>query len=520
MLIFSGIMSCEKDFTDIGTSIVSNTKFSTTFIPVAISLENSAVEKVPSDNLTSEPGQYLLGVFASSDYEKIEASIVSQVAISTALTVAHADTITKYETGTTHIVTTIDTAFIKLPYQATLTDNISTGPTYTLDSIIGDSNKAFTFNAYQTSTYLSRLNPTEPSQVNKYYSNDVFDKVGSELNSQLNYQFIPNENDTVVIVSRRTSTNVLIKKDTFQYSSSEVPYPFARIPLKEDLIKTLFLDKYELSEFDSQDAFNDYFRGIILEATGTEGSLISFNFNNTSAALNPSIEVYYTNTVLETATNDTIKTFSENDSYSLSGIRVASYKMDNKIYPINNEVIVQGAAGNEAKIDLFGADLDGNNIADKIEELRAQNLLVNDASLSFYINQSADTTALPYRLYLYKDDENATQNSILSQIKDTYSETTFGGFLERVTDESDADYGKAEKYTFKITDYVSDLLSGESNYSPTLKLKVYNPTDAVVSDTIFTRFNWNPKAITLFNNSEINGDKKAELKISYTKKKN
>ena len=242
LLVFSGIISCEKDFTDIGTSIIDNTKFDTDALYVDIVVENSPIEKVQSDNLTTEPGQYLLGVFASSDYEKIEASIVSQLAMTTGLAVISADTITKYETATTHIVTTIDTVFLKLPYQATLDNNTSTGPEYTLDSIIGDQTKPFTLNVYETSTFLSSLNPATPSKVNKYYSNDVFGKkTGIELNETKDFQFIPNEKDTTIVVSRRTSTGLLINKDTISYTSTDIPYPFARIPLDEAKMKQLFV---------------------------------------------------------------------------------------------------------------------------------------------------------------------------------------------------------------------------------------------------------------------------------------
>ena len=187
--------------------------------------------------------------------------------------------------------------------------------------------------------------------------------------------------------------------------------------------------------------------------------------------------------------------------------------MEDKVYPVNEEVILQGAAGNEATISIFGADTDGNGLADKIEELRTENLLINDASLTVYINQSSDTTATPYQLFLYKSDEGT--NPIYSQIKDVYTEgtTTFGGLLERDSE------GKQEKYTFKITDYISDILSGETDYSPTLRLKVINATDLqAVSDTVFSNFSWNPKAVTLFNHSAID-DKKMELKISYSEEK-
>lgn len=516
--LFSTIISCEEDFKDIGSSVISNTKFDTSIDTVEITVKNSLVESVLSDNISFDPGQYLLGVHASTAYEKIEASIISQIAISTGLTLIDSDTLAKYETSTTSIVTTIDTVFIKLPYQATLDDNTSDGPEYTLDDIIGDPSKAFTFNVYQSSTYLNRLDPLDPSKLNSYKSNDVFTGTGAALNAVTDYQFKPRASDTVIVVKRWANNNVLVTKDTVKYTtstSSIVPLPFAAIPLKETSFKDIFLDKYESSEFDSQDAFNDYFRGMILEAKGSEGSLIPFNFSNTVSALNPSIEVYYTNTAYNTQSGDTIKTFRKNNSFLLSGVRSAIYKMEDKVYPVNNEIKLQGAAGSEATIDLFGADADNNGIADKIEELRDKNWLINDASLTFYINQSVDTTAIPSKLYMYKTGENSSFVSGLSQIKDAYTETTFGGDLER-----NVTTGKAEKYTFKITDYISDLISGEDDFSPLLKLKVYNSTDDPISSTVFTNYSWSPKAVTILNQDIINGDKRAILKISYSEKKN
>ena len=504
--MFTAVISCEEDFTDIGSSIIGNTKFSTSSIVVDVEMENSPITKVKSDNLSAEPGQYLLGVHASDDYQNIEASIVSQLLISTGFQVI--DAVNVYDSDTT-VVTTIDTVFFRLPYQATLNDD-STG--YDLDSIVGDQSKAFNLNVYETSTYLSGLNPTDPSKINSYNSNDVFEKTGNELNVSSNFPFIPKATDTAIVIKRWLSDNILSSKDTITYTTSTtstIPLPFAVIPLKEDKIKELFLDKYESSEFDSQSAFNNYFRGVILEATGDEGSLVSLNFNST---IRPSIEVYYTNTVVTGGV--IIDTIYKNDSFLLSGIRASTYKMEDKVYPVNENVILQGAAGNEATIELFGADNNGDGLADKIEELRAENLLINDASLTVYINQSADTTATPYQLFLYKSDENT--NPVYSQIKDVYTEgsSAFGGLLERDSE------GKQEKYTFKITDYISDILSGETDYSPTLRLKVINATDLQsVSDTVFSNFSWNPKAVTLFNHSAMDDDKKMELKISYSEEK-
>jgi len=182
--------------------------------------------------------------------------------------------------------------------------------------------------------------------------------------------------------------------------------------------------------------------------------------------------------------------------------------MEDRVYPVNNEIKIQGTAGSEGSITLFDQT--------KIDELKANNWLINDATLTFYINQSADTSHVPDRLYLYKSDKNVLSPSF-SQIKDATSEGAFGGiggFLSR-----DAN-GKKEKYTFKITDYISDILNGDAEYESILKLKAYNPSDAPASgnDVVFRNSSWNPKAVTLFNNSETNGVKKAALVISYSEK--
>ncbi|PQJ81011.1 hypothetical protein BTO18_13060 [Polaribacter porphyrae] len=504
------VLSCEEDFTNIGSEVISNTKFDTNSISVDILVENSPLEKVQSDNISRALGQYLLGVYNPSEYEKLEASIVSQLAITTGLKV-----IDESFGSDTTVVTKIDTVFIKIPYQVSLEN--STDTEFKIDSVFGDATKAFNLNIFRSNTFINNFNPSDPTKINSFFSNHVFQKDGNALNSSQNFQFIPNRNDTILEIKRRLFDDRIATKDTLKITinNSNISVPFARIPLNEEKIKELFLDKYESSEFSSQASFNNYFRGLILEATGNQGSLISFNFNNSLTTLNPSLEIYYTNTVLKSG-SIVLDTIYKNDSFPLSGFRVNTFNMDDKTYPTDDQIIVQGTAGSEAKINLFGADLNANGIADKIEEIRTKNWLINDATLTLYINDTKDTTHVPERLYLYKSYQE-NQKTINSQIKDAVSEASsggIGGLLER-------NNGKVEKYTFNITDYISDLLNSNSNFSPDLKLKVFNSTDvpAFASDTIFRNFSWNPKAITLFNNSTSDVNKKAVLKISYSKKK-
>ncbi|MGK0412376.1 MAG: hypothetical protein ACJA1B_000568 [Polaribacter sp.] len=501
--LFTIILSCEEEFTDVESNVITNTKFDTDAISVDVLTENSPLERIQSDNISRQIAQYLLGVSANPDYEKIEASIVSQISIPTGLSVLDG---VVYGADTT-VVTKIDTVFLKLPYQVTLN---SDGNKFEIDSVFGDKSKPFNLNIYRSNTYINVYNPADPSKINSFYSDDVFEKTGTELNSELNFPFIPNENDTMFVVKRRLYDDTIVDSDTiklFNSTASTIPVPFARIPLNEDLFKELFLDKYETGEFASQDAFNDYFRGIIIEATGDEGSLTSFNFNNNNSTLIPSLEVYYTNTVLKSGTV-VLDTISKNNSFPLSGFKVNTFNMEDKVYPVNNEIKIQGTAGSEGSITLFDQI--------KIDELKANNWLINDATLIFYINQSADTSHVPDRLYLYKSDANVL-NPTFSQIKDATSEGAFGGIGGFLTRDAS---GKKEKYTFKITDYISDILNGDLEYESILKLKAYNPSDAPTSgnDVVFRNSSWNPKAVTLFNNSAVNGVKKAALVISYSEK--
>ncbi|WP_026776385.1 DUF4270 family protein [Polaribacter sp. Hel_I_88] len=502
------IVSCEKDFTDIGSNVISNVKFDTNVDSVYVTAENSPLVRIQSDNigLITQPqptdlNQYLLGVYASPDYEKLEASIVSQLAISPGLQVVDDADIT----DTTDVVSVVDTVFLKLPYQVSLDAD---GTKFEIDSVIGDKTKPFNLNVYRTNTFISQLNLADPTKTNKFFSDADFEKLGDPLNDQLNFPFTPNENDTILVVNRKLFDGSIYKNDTVRYTASAtstIPVPFARIPLNKETFKNLFLDKYGEAEFSSPAAFNDYFRGVILEASGNEGSLISFNFINPNADLNPSIEVYYTNTVLNKGTTDTLKTVRKNNSFPLSGFRINTYKMEEKVYTDNNTIKIQGTAGSEGNITLFDQN--------KIDELKAKNWLINDATLTFYVNKNADSENLPERLYLYKSNQVGS-STVFTQIKDAYSEIASGGILGFL----DAD---GESYSFKLTDYLSDILSGEITYDSTLKLKAFNPSDLPnsTSDESFRNYSWNPKAVTIFNNTLANGDKRPILKISYSEKK-
>ncbi len=504
IIFLIGVISCEKDFTDVNSSLISNTKFDIGSEVFEVEVSNKEITSVRADGLSltgGALGEYLLGVYNNDKYEKIEASMVSRLTIESDIKLL------EEIYPDVEINITVDTAYLKLPYHATL--KASTANEFTLDSIIGDQTKAFNVNIFQIDTYLSELNPVDPSKTNNYLSNASYDKIGANLVAEPNYKFIPNKNDTVAYIKRRLSTGPIYDTDTIKLTNKN---PFARIPLNEDEIKRLFIDKYESPELSSQNAFDNYFRGLYVEASGEEGSLISFDLTNSVADLKPSVEIYYTGTIIRDGV--VVDTIKRSNTFLLSNFSTNVYKMNDRTYPVNKNVVIQGAAGSMAQVKLFGEDADGNGIADKIEELRAKNWLVNDASLTFYVDQEIveyDTISTPFKLFLFKDTDN---NPI--QIKDLITEgpSIYGGDLKLIDK-------KPNKYTFRITDYVSDILSGKSDKNPVLGLKVYNSSDlpTTQTDTIVRPYGWNPKAVTLLNHFIENGDRRTQLKISYTIRK-
>ncbi|MFY0628769.1 MAG: DUF4270 domain-containing protein [Flavobacteriaceae bacterium] len=510
--LLGAVISCEKDFTDIGTEIVSNGDFSTSDSILEIEITSKSIDRVQTDgfDIGGVLGQYLLGVYNNSNYEKIEASIVSQLQIPFDLTLVDRE----YGTDTT-VVTTIDTVFLTLPYQATATGSGDNGIEYELDSIIGNRVIPARLNVYRLTSFLNTLDPTDPASQNKYYSDDQYDlDLTTPLNVFQNAPFVPNKADTTQTVLRKLSDGTVYETEDIVFAS-QVPY--LSIPLKKGLIKQLFFDQYESDNFASQDAFDNYFRGIKIQAEGADGAMVSFNFAN-QTTIRPAIQIYYTNTVLKSGT--VIDTIKKTDSFLLSGVRTSTYKMTPGNTPQFNNVPLQGAAGSMAQVKILGDDNDGNGIPDGLEELRTKDWLVTDAELTFYVDQNIvrfDTIATPFRLFLYKDGLTSTNETNASLIMDyiTEGEEVVGGNLSLDSDK------RPDKYTFKITDYISELLSGDIDYLPTLGLKVFNPSDIPVtlSDTITKEYNWNPKAVMLLNHFSINGTRKAQLKISYSKKK-
>jgi hypothetical protein len=494
------VISCEKDFREIGGNVISNNQFDTKQITLEVIVKDSVLEAVRADNLAiGSLGEYLLGVYNNPDYERIEASIVSQLGI-----VVNPQTVqntTEAESGNEEDLDSIyvfNEAVLEIPYTSTRLENESDGkPKFRLDSLLGDSSIPMSLEVFRNGTFLNNLNPGDPTQQNSYMSNATY--VETELlNDDPGFTYTPDPTDTLFVFERELSTGEKFK-DTTKLANS---IPFLTVPLNKTRMKELFWDKFSDTEFASQNDLNNYFRGIILKTQGTDGSMVPLSLGTNA----PRLKFYYTITTLdEGVVKDTIV---GNYTFNFAGVVNSQYKMTAPQNAVpSNSFAIQGTAGSMATINILNGT--------ELQDLRSQNILINDASLVFNIDTSRDTTKVPSRLLIFKN----TGVGDGEQIEDSYTEQLFfGGFL------GDDDEGKPKEYTIRITDYVSNLVSGESDENYPLVLKVYNSgTDAAVINnfvqTQINTYNWNPRGVTLLNHSSANGENRAKLIISYSEEK-
>ena len=520
-LCLATLGSCEKDFSDVGSSVVNNTKFETGEILLDVEIETIDISEsnplpiyksVRADNISiGALGDYWLGVYNNDNYKTIEASFVSQLSLATSPRIKDLQPATA--NGEIDSVFVLDKVVLKLPYKATNTGRGTTErPIFRLDSVLGNKDIATSLKVYRNGTFLNRLDPDNPTKSNSFQSNHDYDQL-ELLNEDIGFTFKPNPSDTALVLTRGISSGNTYE-NTIRLANKA---PFLTIPLDMEKMKSLFWDKLDGDEFKTTDAFNSYFKGLIVKAEGNNGAMVPLNINGsiTSATL----DFHYTITRSEKQEGITDLVFKDNlpktISYSLSGVRNSIYKSSPAtITPSANNFTVQGTTGTMARIKILD-DV-------KLQELRANNWLINDALLSFYINKTINTdkNIIPQRLFIYQEKDNGSGSISPTQLSDAYKEApTFDGNLSLTDD------GTPEKYSFRLTDYLSDLLDGTTNDNSPLVLKTYNnPTDNPVIngvlDTNVSTYNWNPRGVTLLDGSETaNGTKRAVLKISYTKEK-
>jgi Domain of unknown function (DUF4270) len=523
---------CDKDFNEVGTNIIGEDHYDFDVDSTkSVIAYNQPFGAVQSNNLPTNA----LGYYNHPIFGKTKASFVTQLELIAANP--------KFINPSAVV---IDSVYLYVPYFSKLENTDSAGnKTYSLDSIYGSS--PIKLEIFESKYYLRDFDAsTGLEQVQRYYSNQ----------KQL---FEDNYN---TVQGRLNDSTAQIQNDNFEFKPNEIKLQYYNFEKEETVVKErlapgifvklnrqFFYDKIVNApegKLLNNNTFKDYFRGLYFRVNNAassvdQGSLALLNFkggkivmsyHDETTATNPerirkeltinlggnSVNLYETQSTTSSANYNAAMTNNTPDTPS----------GDEKLY-------LKGQDGAMAVIELFGnEDANNNTIPDELDAIKDNGWLINEASLTFYIERDAMFTSVePLRIYLYDMENNVpildytidrTENASNKKL----DKVIYGGILEK----EDVEDGRGTQYKVRLTRYLMSLLQDE-NASKNVKLGlVVTESIAAITnaklETPITDYNtidltplasvMNPLGTVLYGSSlSVPENKRLKLKIYYTK---
>ena len=509
LLILGTAISCDNDTNELGADIVGDSNFESGVAELFdVNVQNVAIGAVETLDLPVNA----LGIYENPVLGTNESNLAIQVQLNTI-----------NPTFDLALNPVIDSVILTIPY---FSQRMSTGTdgqsTYDLDSIYGPGNGRIKLGVYESKYYIRDIDP-QTQQIQRYYSDQdsEFDALKGDF--RLNDATDSSQNDSFFfdpaeIVEDGESTPE--NQDPPKVRSA----PAMRLMLNKDFFRDKIVNAAP-GKLLNNTVFKEYFRGLYFKVESSGGSPGNLAMLNVKAG---KITIKYKQK--KSVTDEDL----ENKSLvlNLNGKSVGFFKNGPALPIVDDRIYLKGGSGSMAVIDLFGADTNGNGVADKLEELRANNWLVNDASLSFFVDRDALGTVAdePNRIYLYDlknerplVDYFADQNT--SSSKPKFARSTFGGIIKKSA-------GRGNYYKINITNHIRGLINNSDSTNVRLGLVVTENIGDVQNKklkTPITAFNVadlpsasivNPLGTILFGSGEnVPIDKRIRLKIYFTKPK-
>ena len=538
LLAFSVLLfvSCDKDYNEIGASLIGQNHFE---------LENDDLSTVVSSWAKTGPvasnnlDVNALGVLDNSAFGQTTARFATQVQLASLSPVIDVT-----------LGQTIDSVRLYVPYYAKTTENdVNSRPIYTLDSIYGNTTSKLKLSIYENKYFLDSKNTEgggapllDPSYPQLYYTsqNSVFDSYkGDLLYTSDKFVFSAKEHklETAAVGTVAATTT---------YSA-----PGLRVGLNPTFFKNLLFSASSSAYLSDDAVFKNHFRGLYfdVEKADVDGVMALMNFKNTS------IIVYYKEKTSSTDETLLSKTITLNLSGNTVNLLNNNFSTSGTAYnssPVADRLYLRGGEGSVATIDLFNPTVDvvtynrttkkiesgKNGIPDELDYIKEKGWLINEASLTFYVDQTAMSGVTePNRLFLYDVNnkrplvdyyyDGTTGNSA------NYDRQVYGGIIEK-----DAS-ARGLKYNFRVTNYIRNLVNHDSTNvkigvsvaqainNASYKKKYNSPAYSVWKNLTATEKNayfiplsslLSPLGTVLYGaGANVADDKRLKLKIYYTK---
>jgi hypothetical protein len=469
------LSSCDQDFTEIGSGIVDEDHFA--FRPDTTSTVRAYTQStgvVQSNNLPINS----LGIYQNAVFGKVKANFVTQLELGTLNPIFSADK-----------NPVLDSVVLTIPYFSTRKSEADNKFSYTLDSLQGAG--AINLKVYESGYVLNNLDPNDNFQTQQIYFTDL----NSDINSNKRGTLLNNAADVKQNTAFEPSNKEVVKFKLDRALNPIVPAeveartaPRMRLKLDKAFFQQKIIDA-PAGRLLTDAAFKEYFRGIYFQAEDAEtGTLMQLDFSKGDITLHYREYATLVDGVpAKYEDNDTddyggtpklaAKTLVLNmrgNSVSLletenSNLYAAGILNPNRIEG-DSKLFLKGGEGSVAVIDLFGADnfgVDGlsgspDGVADELNIIRRNGWLINEANLTFYVDQNQMGTAVaePQRLYLY---DLTNKRPLLDWVEDRstnalqprLSKSIHDGIIRTAE-------GRGVRYRVRITNHIRNLIRKDS----------------------------------------------------------
>ncbi|GGW49245.1 DUF4270 domain-containing protein [Arenibacter certesii] len=550
LLLSATFISCEEDFTTLGSGVVGNEPFTANKAVFDVFAYNKKVGAVRTNRIPV----YQIGNFNDPIYGTTEASITTQVQLSSVNPVFgkySAEVEAKADSDSSSLTVkeneTVKEVYLYIPFLVSpfadkdgeeVKDSLADGTPpsrqpkiFDLDSIFGNRDVPFRFKVERSTYFLRDLDPNSNFQeAQSYYSNQRFSP-----NFVSDVLF-----DGEVEISNKDSLEFAVDNpDTDGVDESEeepkrTP-PGIKVPLDKAFFQANILDKEGSQELFSQANFVEFFRGIHLSVPDdilllldlTQGYItMTYEYDSVTSSSDATIKKEEKEFLLSLIRR-------EAQSGIISGNAVNTFI--NADYPTEianamdtgdnaSKLYIKGGAGSYAQIKLF----DETNGEEIINQIKDKNWIINEANLVFYVDRStlnaAPNAIEPSVLYLYKENGGPVYNPFLESQDDIANGniTNYDGKLYK-------EDGKGDRYKIRITNLINDIIVRDStnatlNLTVTSDIRVTNARKALLADDSEVNVPLmsivNPFGTVLIGSGNVpNGqeNRKLQLEIFYTK---
>ena len=488
-------VSCKKNFNTVGNGLLAPPDFEGKIYDQAkIVTYDEAIDSVFSTNLPL----HSLGEFVSPAYGKLKAEFT---------TTLFPDPKLKGDSLGTNFK--ILSAEVIIPYFSKKVDDNGT-EIIKLDSVYGGG--TLDIKIHELGFLLPSYDPnTNLEERRKYYSNFDF-----------NNQFITQIGDTIdfhpsldpYITYERNDDGSFKLDDDQEKIVKDSLGPQFMVDIDTTFIKHKIFDKVGDIVLESQNAFQDYFRGIYFEITdySSDGRFMMMDFPKGKIHVSFTHDVVNDNGTPDDASDDFTEEKYDEISLLFNQPKVNYYKNDfssqmqsaiNNSDVVNGDehIYVKGDAGSGGVVHLFDSQ--------ELTNMKSEGWLINKAELVFYVDETLSDNLLPQNLVLFDKVDNRLLLDMADPDNVAAKNGLFGGKLEE-------DENGNKIYRFKITQHLKNIIENDAVNNDLSLRVITDPNSFIKAFEFVDPDNHNPKGVVLYGNQASDASKRPKLTIYYT----